>query len=75
MNWKYNGTDIIIFDYKDRKFEIWIDKDLSNDEIDNLVIERVNELNIDFDLYNSTDYSDLFVDKRKKANLENGDNL
>ena len=74
MNWKFNSENVIIFEYKDRRFEILIDENLNEIEIENLINERIDELNADFDLYNSTDYSDLFVDRTKKPDIENGDN-
>ena len=74
MDWKYNWENVIIFEYKDRRFEILIDENLNDDEINDLVRERIEELDADYELYKSTDHSDLFVDKRKKPDLENGDN-
>lgn len=70
MEWIINteGEDYenILFEYDGRKWEVTIDKFLSDREINLLVVKRIDELTDDFLAHGSYDLSDLIVDRRKK---------
>lgn len=62
-------SDIILFEYDSRNWEIIIDKDLSDNKINLLIIKRIDELTDEFLAVQSYDYSDLIVDYTTKIEL------
>jgi predicted transcriptional regulator YheO len=54
--------EIILFEYDNRKWEITIDKNLSDSQINLLVIKRIDELTDEFLDKQTYDESDLIVD-------------
>ena len=78
MEWIVNteGDDFqnILFEYDGRNWEITLDKDITESEINLFVIKRVDELTDDFLAHGSYDLSDLIVDYRKKEELDGNQN-
>lgn len=70
MEWIINteGEDHenILFEYDGRKWEVTIDKFLSDREINLLVLKRVDELTDEFLAKGTYDFSDLIVDYTTK---------
>jgi len=62
INTAEENYDIILFEYDNRKWEITIDKNLSDREINLLVIKRIDELTDEFLDKQTYDESDLIVD-------------
>jgi hypothetical protein len=66
----------ILFEYGDygdetpRKWQISINYDLSDEEIENTINKRISELLEDIENFGNLDSSDLFVDYTKKDNGE-----
>jgi predicted transcriptional regulator YheO len=66
VNTAGEGFDIILFEYDKRNWEIIIDENLSDREINLLVLKRVDELTDEFLDKKTYDYSDLIVDYTSK---------
>jgi hypothetical protein len=66
VNTAGEGFDIILFEYDKRNWEIIIDENLSDKEINLLVLKRVDELTDEFLDKKTYDYSDLIVDYTSK---------
>lgn len=62
-------SDIILFEYDNRNWEIVIDKNLLDREINLLILQRVDELTDEFLDKKTYDYSDLIVDYTSKKEI------
>ena len=70
MEWIVNssgeGFQNILFVYDGRNWEITLDKDLLDIDINLCVLKRIDELTDEFLEKKTYDFSDLIVDYRKK---------
>lgn len=62
INVSQEEFDIILFEYKNRKWEIIIDIDLSERKIQSLITQRIEELENDLNEFGHYDNSDLIKD-------------
>lgn len=66
INQKLEDSQIILFDYDNLKWEIIIDNNLSDKEINLFVLKRIDELTDEFLDKQTYDESDLIVDYTTK---------
>lgn len=63
MNFTYQYSDIILFEWQDRRWEIKLKNDnMTENEIQDLIQRRISELENDLQTHGDLDQSDLYVD-------------
>lgn len=73
MEWIVNTNDvnfqIILFEYDERRWEIILDKGLSDREINLQILKRIDQLTDEFLEKQTYDFSDLIVDWTTKKDV------
>jgi hypothetical protein len=72
MEYTYQYSDIILFEWQDKRWEIKLkNEEMTENEIQDLIQRRISELENDLQTHGDLDHSDLYVDYMYQEFLKN----